>query len=250
MRLKDKVAIITGAASGMGAADARLFAAEGATVLVTDILEEEGKAVAAQCVAAGGKAAFERLDVREPGDWKRVADLTIARYGKWDVLVNNAGMSGAGFPDVTDLDVYYQLMDTNLKGVFLGIRAAVPHMKDRGGSIINLSSISANTGTFGLHIAYGASKGGVRALTKSAAVQFGPHNIRVNSIHPGVMPPMRSNRNPTGPNASSNRLMPRIPLGRAGRAEEVANAALFLASDESSYITGLEVHVDGGFLAT
>ena len=247
MRLKDKVAIVTGAASGMGAADARMFAREGAKVVIADILEEDASAIVQEIADAGGVAVFEKLDVTDPADWERVTAAAVSRFGKLDILVNNAGLTGAGVDDVTEIDRYDRIMAVNLRGVFLGIRAAVPHMAaSGGGSIVNMSSICGNTGTPGIHLAYNASKGGVRALTKAAAAQYGPDKVRVNSIHPGVLPPMRNRVQHTD---VGERTLARVPLGRTGEVDEVASTALFLASDDSSYVSGAEIYVDGGYLA-
>jgi NAD(P)-dependent dehydrogenase (short-subunit alcohol dehydrogenase family) len=246
MRMKDKVAIVTGGASGMGAADVRVLAREGATVVIADILEDEARQLAGELTAGGANVVFERLDVTDMDNWAHVTDATASRFGSLDVLVNNAGLTGAGVDDVADVALFDRIVAVNLRGVFLGIRSAVVHMAAHGGSIVNLSSICGNTGTPGIHLAYNASKGGVRALTKAAAAQYGPQNIRVNSIHPGVMPPMR---NRVQHSVVGERTLARVPLGRTGEVDEVANAVLFLASDESSYISGAELYVDGGFLA-
>ena len=250
MRLAGKVALITGAASGMGASMARIFAGEGAQVVVADMLEAEGKAVAADITKANGAAIFRRLDVSSEQEWKAVDDATLAEYGRLDILVNDAGLSGSAVEDLFDTAAWDQLMAVNARGVFLGMKFAIPIMKAAGGgSIVNISSISGVTGQQQIHVAYNASKGAVRTLTKVAAVQHGADNIRVNSIHPGLMPPMRSSKRTADPQVRA-RMLRQVPMGRAGRPEEVANAALFLASDEASYITGAELYVDGGYLAT
>jgi len=250
MRLEGKVALITGAASGMGASMARIFAGEGATIVVADVLEEEGKKVVADITQANGAAVFRRLDVASEGEWKAAVDAVIAEFGRLDILVNNAGLSGSAAEDLFDTAAWDLLMSVNARGVFLGMKFAIPIMKAAGGgSIVNISSISGITGQHGIHVAYNASKGAVRTLTKAAAVQHGPDNIRVNSVHPGLMPPMRSSGRTADPEARA-RMLRHVPLGRAGRVEEVANAVLFLASDEASYITGAELWVDGGSLAT
>ena len=250
MRLEGKVAIVTGAASGMGAATARRFGREGAKVVVADMLENEGRAVAQEIVRANGAAEFMRLDVTDEANWKAVVDATIAKYGKLDVLVNNAGISGSAVEDTLDTMMWDRLMEVNGRGVFLGVKFAIPAMKAAGGgSIVNLSSISGVVGQNRIHIGYNASKGAVRTLTKAAAVQFGRDKIRVNSIHPGLMPPMRTSGATADP-AFRTEMLRAVPLGRAGEVDEVANAILFLASDESSYITGTEIYVDGGYLAT
>jgi NAD(P)-dependent dehydrogenase (short-subunit alcohol dehydrogenase family) len=249
MRLEDKVALITGAASGMGASMARIFAREGAKVVVADMLEEEGRAVVADITRANGAAIFRRLDVTNEPEWKATIDATLAEYKKLDILVNDAGLSGSAVEDLFDTAAWDKLMAVNARGAFLGMKFAIPVMKAAGGgSIVNISSISGITGQHGIHVGYNASKGAVRTLTKAAAVQHGADNIRVNSVHPGLMPPMRSSGRTADPEVRA-RMLQRVPLGRAGRVEEVANAVLFLASDEASYITGAELWVDGGSLA-
>jgi NAD(P)-dependent dehydrogenase (short-subunit alcohol dehydrogenase family) len=249
MRLAGKVAIITGAASGMGAATARRFGGEGAKVVVADVLEDEGRQVADSIRAAGGDATFMRLDVTDEANWKSVVDATVATFGKLNAAVNNAGISGSKVNDTTETEAWHRLMAVNATGVFLGMKFEIPAMqKAGGGSIVNISSISGNAGQHRIHFGYNASKGAVRIMTKSAAVQFGRDNIRVNSIHPGLMPPMRTSGATADP-AVRAKMLERVPLGRAGEVDEVANAALFLASDEASYITGAELHVDGGYLA-
>ena len=187
MRLEGKVAIVSGAASGMGAATARRFAKEGAKVVIADMLEEDGRKVAADITRANGTAEFMRLDVTNEADWKAVVDATVQKYGKLDILVNNAGISGSAVTDMLDTDAWDRLMAVNSRGVFLGTKHAVLAMKQAGGgSIVNLSSISGNTGQTMTHMGYNASKGAVRTLTKSTAVQFGRDGIRANSVHPGI----------------------------------------------------------------
>ena len=249
MRLEDKVALITGAASGMGASMARIFTREGAKVVVADMLEEEGKGVVADITRANGAAIFRRLDVSSEAEWKSAVDATLADFKKLDILVNDAGLSGSAVEDLFDTAAWDQLMSVNARGVFLGMKFAIPLMKAAGGSIVNISSISGITGQHHVHVAYNASKGAVRTLTKAAAVQHGADNIRVNSVHPGIMPPMRSSGRTADPEVRA-RMLRQVPMARAGRVEEVANAVLFLASDEASYITGAELWVDGGYLAT
>ncbi|MBV9249523.1 MAG: glucose 1-dehydrogenase [Acetobacteraceae bacterium] len=249
MRLQDKVAIISGAASGMGAATARRFAREGAKVVVADVLEDDGRKVVSEVTAAGGTAEFMRLDVTQEANWKSVVEATVSKWGRLDVLVNNAGISGSAVSDMLDSDAWDRLMQVNATGVFLGTKYAVLQMqKNGGGSIVNLSSISGNTGQTMTHMGYNASKGAVRTLTKSTAVQFGKDKIRANSIHPGLMPPMRTSGATADPEVRA-KMLKGVPLGRAGEVDEVANAVLFLASDEASYITGAELYVDGGYLA-
>ena len=248
MRLKGKVAIVTGGASGLGASTANIFAKEGAKVVVADLLQTEGEAVVSEITGSGGVATFYELNVKDPSGWEQVIENTLAAYEKIDVLVNNAGLSGST-PDRMNIDVWDQQMEVNARGVFLGMRAVVPAMRDvGGGSIINISSMSGFVGQDYVHMGYNAAKGAVRLATKAAAIQFAPDNIRVNSVHPGVMPPMRSSQTTSDPEVRK-KMIAAVPLGREGRVQEVAFANLFLASDESSYITGIELPVDGGYIA-
>ena len=250
MRVAGKVALITGSASGMGQAEARLFAQEGAQVVVADILETEAQQVVADLTQASGKAHFIRLDVTQETDWQEAIRTTVSTFGKLDILVNNAGLSGTHDTDHMSTSAWDRMMDINAKGVFLGMKYAMAAMREGGGgSIVNISSISGFVGQPFNHMGYNASKGAVRIMTKSAAVQAAPHNIRVNSVHPGTMPPMRSATMRGDAASRQERIAAQIPMGRAGRPEEVAYAVLFLACDEASYITGTELVVDGGFLA-
>jgi NAD(P)-dependent dehydrogenase (short-subunit alcohol dehydrogenase family) len=249
MRLENKVALITGGASGMGASMARIFAGEGAKVVVADMLEDDGKQVVGEITRANGAAIFQHLDVTSEAEWQQAIAATLAAFGKLDILVNDAGISGSAVDDLFDSAAWERIMAVNSTGTFLGMKYAIPEMKKAGGgSIVNLSSISGVTGQRGIHVGYNASKGAVRTLTKAAAVQHGRDNIRVNSVHPGLMPPMRTSGRTADP-AVRAKMLEGVPLRRAGRVEEVANAVLFLASDEASYITGTELYVDGGFLA-
>ncbi len=245
MRLKDKVAIVTGAASGMGAATARIFAREGAFVILTDMDAEGGQKVAREI---GNRAQFVHHDVSKEEDWQKVVDATLKAHGRIDILINNAGVSGSD-PDRFSMKTWDQQMEINAKGVFLGLRAVIPEMQKAGkGSIVNISSISGIAGQSFVHMGYNAAKGAVRTMTKAAAVQFGRDNIRVNSVHPGIMPPMRTSKLSADPEIRE-KARRAIPMGRFGEVDEVANANLFLASDEASYITGAEIVVDGGFIA-
>ena len=248
MRLNGKVALISGAARGMGAEEARIFAREGAKVIIGDVSDDEGKAVEATIAEAGGQALFVHLDVTREEDWAKAVEQAVTRFGKLDVLVNNAGISSRAFKDDTGVDAWDKIMEVNSKGVFLGTMAAIPEMlKAGGGSIINISSIMGLVGSAGGHPAYNASKGAVRIFSKAIAVRHGKDNIRVNSVHPGFMPPMASGV--AYDQEQRRQSLEQTPLGREGRVEEVANAVLFLASDEASYITGAELAVDGGFTA-
>jgi len=249
MRLAGKVALITGGASGMGRTEATMFAREGARVVVGDVLEAEGREVVGAVTAAGGQARFVRLDVTREADWQAAVADTVTSFGKLDILVNNAGISGTYDPDTMSTAAWDTIMNVNAKGVFLGMKHAIPAMqRTGGGAIVNISSISGFVGQKMIHMAYNASKGAVRIATKAAAVQYARDGIRVNSVHPGMLPPMRSSKTSADP-AWRAKMIGAVPMKREGRVEEVAYAVLFLASDEASYITGTELVVDGGYLA-
>ena len=248
-RLAGKSAIVTGAASGMGAAEARLFAREGARVILADMLDELGETVAGEIRAAGGEALYARADAGSEADWEALIATAEERHGGLDALVNNAGLSSTSEADPSSAEGWERIMAVNATGVFLGCKhgAAAMARSGGGGSIVNISSIYGLVGSAGGHPAYHASKAAVRNLTKAMAVRLAPRGIRVNSVHPGFMPPMRSGA-AQGEEAMA-RLARAIPMGRTGEVDEVANAVLFLASDEASYVTGAELAVDGGFTA-
>ena len=251
MRLQDKVAIVSGGAHGMGAVEARLFAREGAKVVIADIRDDDGRRVEAEINEAGGASHYVHTDVTSEDAWANVISETVFRFGRLDILVNNAGISSRAVPDDDSLDAWARIMDINATGVFLGTKHAIEQMRrNGGGSIVNISSIAGLVGMLSGHPAYNASKGAVRIFTKAMAVRYGTENIRVNSVHPGYMPPMMGNI-ATEEVRSGRRAMieEQVPLAREGRQEEVANAVLFLASDDASYITGAELVVDGGFTA-
>ncbi len=246
MRLKDKVAIVTGGAHGMGEAEARLFAREGAAVVIADVLPEMGEAVAADINAGQGRAMFVRADVTSEADWRALIDGTLRAYGGLDILVNNAGVTGGAVGGELSLEGWNKLMAVNATGVFLGTTLAAEEMAKAGrGSIVNISSIMGFVGGAEGHPGYAASKGAVRLLTKSAAVRWGPQGVRVNSVHPGYMPAMLGGTNAGGRAAK----IPLTPLRRLGEPIEVAYGVLFLASDEASFVTGTELVIDGGFIA-
>ena len=249
MRLQGKVAIITGGARGQGEAEARMFAREGAKVVFGDVLDDEGRQVEADIAAAGGEAVYVRLDVTDEDSWREAVGTAVSRFGKVDILVNNAGIASWNAGDDASVEEWDRIMAVNAKGVFLGTKAVVPAMRAAGGgSIINISSISGMVGQTNIHPGYNASKGAVRILTKSTAVQHAAEGIRCNSIHPGpVKTPMteRSWSNPEWLQATERR----TPLGRYAEPDEIAYGVLFLASDESSFMTGSEVVIDGGMTA-
>jgi NAD(P)-dependent dehydrogenase (short-subunit alcohol dehydrogenase family) len=249
MRFAGQTAIVTGAASGLGRATASRLAREGARVVLADVSTEDGAKLAAELSSTGHTAHFCSLDVRSETDWRAAVEWATANYGAPAVLINNAGLSGTAFDDVLDEEGWTRLMDVNAKGAFLGTRVLIPIMqKQQHGAIVNVSSVSAIIGQKNVHVGYNASKAALRLLTKSIAVHFGKDGIRCNSVHPGLMPPMRTTR-PNPDPAPRDRLLERIPLGRAATLDEIVNPIVFLASPEASYITGADVYVDGGFLA-
>src|SRR5215472_16511214 len=246
MRLKDKVAIVTGGAHGMGEAEATLFAHEGAKVVVADILAEDADVVAAAIRAGGGEAFAAQIDVTNEAEWTGLIRKTLAAYDRLDILVNNAGISGSSVGDPDGLDGWHRIIAVNQTSVFLGTRLAAEQMaRTGGGSIVNISSIMGFVGGAGGHPAYHASKGAVRIYSKAAAVRYGPLGVRVNTVHPGYMPPML---NATNAGERDDKIA-LTPLRRIGKPIEVAYGVLFLASDEASFVTGAELVIDGGFIA-
>jgi 3alpha(or 20beta)-hydroxysteroid dehydrogenase len=242
-RLTGKVAIITGAARGQGEAEARLFVGEGAAVVLTDVLHERGRAVAEDLGAA---AAFVPHDVSSQDAWNAVVATALETFGHVDVLINNAAIHWLRSIEDETLDEFHRLLAINLAGTFLGIKAVIDPMRaGGGGSIVNISSAAGMVG-YALHGAYASAKWGVRGLTKVAAIELGPHGIRVNSVHPG---PINTDMLPADRAGLGDRRWANIPLRRCGEPSEVAELALFLASDASSYISGGEFTVDGGSLA-
>ena len=249
MRLVGKVALISGGARGMGAAEARLFAREGAQVIIGDILAAEGGAVEADIRAKGGEAAFVRLDVTSEADWQKAVGLAQSRFGKLNVLVNNAGIGGGSRIEDTTAEDWNRMMDVNAKGVFLGTKAVIAAMRRAGGgSIVNISSQLGLVGTDNSSPQYQASKGAVRLLTKATAIQYAREGIRANSVHPGPIVTAMTERRRADP-AQRELMISRIPLGRYGEPDEVAYGVLYLASDESASITGSELVIDGGWTA-
>jgi len=244
-RLDGKVAIVTGGARGQGGAEATLFRAEGAEVVITDVLRDEGELLAKEI-----GATFLAHDVRLEEEWSEVVRDTLGRHGRIDVLVNNAGIFQRAKLVDTDLETYRRIVDVNQIGVFLGMRAVAPSMMEQGaGSIVNISSVAGLRAAAG-GFAYGASKFAVTGMTKSAAIELARHGIRVNSIHPGMIETDMITE-VTGGNAERHERFARsVPLRRPADPSEVARLALFLASEESSYCTGSEFVVDGGMTAT
>ncbi|MEV4732792.1 glucose 1-dehydrogenase [Saccharopolyspora sp. NPDC049426] len=237
-RVDGKAAIISGGARGMGAAHARALVAEGGKVVIGDILDDEGEALAEEL---GDVARYVHLDVTKPDEWKKAVDVAVGEFGLLNVLVNNAGIVNGSTIENFDLTRWQQILDVNLTGTFLGIQAVVEPMKAAGGgSIMNISSVEGLRGSPWAH-GYVATKWGVRGLAKSAALELAPHKIRVNSIHPGMI------RTPMTENLPED--MVKTPLGRAADPEEVATFVVFLASEESSFATGSEFVVDGGLVA-
>ncbi|HJN92293.1 MAG TPA: glucose 1-dehydrogenase [Dehalococcoidia bacterium] len=245
--LENKVALISGASRGQGEAEARLFAREGASVVLADILDDEGERVAASIEDTGGRATYVHLDVTAEGDWANAVQTAQAQYGSLTTLINNAGILCSAPLEEMPLDEYLRVIQINQVGVLLGIQAAIPALKAAGGgSIVNTSSTAGLEGYAGM-AAYVSSKWAVRGLTKVAALELGPYGIRVNSVHPGpIDTPMI---NPTGADIAAVGLTGSVPLGRVGDAEEVAALMLFLASDASSYCSGAEFKIDGGLTA-
>ena len=254
-RVAGKVVLITGGASGIGLASAEACAREGAIVIITDLNVKEGEAQAKRLVAEGLKVEFLEQDATSEADWRRVVDEVVGRHGQLDVLVNNAGIAIIAPLEQETLDGWRKTQAVNMEGVFLGCREAVRVMKDRGGSIVNISSIEGLIGE-PLLPAYNASKGGVRLFTKSVALYCAQqgYGIRANSVHPGLIgTPLVANFFANMPPEQAATLqqdvMSRIPLKRAGEPRDIGNGVLFLASDESSYMTGSELVIDGGYTA-
>ncbi len=248
-RLDGKVVLISGGARGQGALEAELFVAEGAKVVFGDVLDDEGQSVERRITESGGEAVYVHLDVTSDGDWEDAIATAEGRFGRLDVLVNNAGIANDEKIEDTSEELWERIMRVNVKGVFLGTRTALPALRRAGGgSIINVSSIAGILGRPLTGGAYSASKGAVRTFTKTTAIQHATENIRCNSIHPGpVDTPMLANIS-DNPEVLRQRT-DEVPLGRLGVSRDIAYGALYLASDEAAWITGIELVIDGGITA-
>lgn len=248
MRLEGKVALISGGARGQGATEGQLFVDEGAKVVLADILDVEGEATAAQIRENGGEASYVHLDVTSEDEWRNAVDFALQTYGRLDILINNAAIYKCTPIVDTDVEEWREIMEVNSTGVFLGTKHAIPAMqRSGGGSIINISSTAGLIGS-ARGSAYGASKGSVRLFTKYTAIQHATEGIRANSIHPGPIDTVMIADNLATPEARAESEA-RVPLRRIGTVMDVAYGALFLASDESSYMTGAELVIDGGVTA-
>ncbi len=248
-RLDGKVVLISGGARGQGAVEARMMAQEGARVIIGDVLDELGRQVEAELTEAGLDVTYVHLDVTSEEDWSAAVSAAISAYGRLDTLVNNAGiLIRKGIEDTTVED-WDRIMDVNAKGVFLGTRAAIPAMREAGGgSIINISSTAGLVGSPEGSPSYTATKGAVRLLTKSTAIQYAQEGIRCNSVHPGPIDTEMIRGVLSAPDQWEAR-MRRLPLKRIGAAEDIAYGVIYLASDESSFVTGAELVIDGGTTA-
>ena len=248
-RLEGKVVLISGGARGQGATEARMMAREGARVVFGDVLDDDGRKVEAEILEAGNEATYVHLDVTKESDWRSAVQEAVSRYGKLDVLVNNAGiLIRKGIEDTTE-EEWDRIMAINAKGVFLGTKCAIPAMREAGGgSIVNISSTAGLVGNTGGSSAYTATKGAVRLFTKATAIQYAKENIRCNSVHPGIIDTVMVQETLDDPDMLRER-MARLPLGRIGTTEDVAYGVLYLASDESSFVTGAELVIDGGTTA-
>ena len=245
-RLDGKVALVSGGASGIGAAHARIFAAEGAKLVAGDLQEDKGRAVVEAVNADGGEAVFVHLDVTRQADWERAVGEAVSRFGKLTTLINNAGIYWPRGTEEETLEGWNTMISVNQTGVWLGMKAAVPAMREAGGgAIVNISSLYGLIGSPG-SITYHATKGAVRLMTKSAALEYVKASIRVNSIHPGqIDTPILSGLTPE----QNEQIKAATPMGRLGRPEEIAYGSLYLCSDEAAYTTGTELVIDGGWFA-
>jgi NAD(P)-dependent dehydrogenase (short-subunit alcohol dehydrogenase family) len=247
-RLEGRVALITGAASGIGKATAHRLASEGAAVVITDIAADAGEATVKEISDAGGKATFVRHDVTSESEWEAATAKAVEVFGGLDILVNNAGMGDIKTIEDTTLEEWHRTVAIDQTGVFLGMKVAAPHLRrSEHASIINISSIFGTSGGFGTSPAYHAAKGAVRTLTKNAAVHWATEGIRVNSIHPGfIETPILE---PTKGTEYWNAMTDMTPMGHLGKPEDIAAGVAYLASDDAKFVTGLELYIDGGYIA-
>ncbi|GAA1980323.1 glucose 1-dehydrogenase [Terrabacter lapilli] len=247
-RLEGRVALVTGAASGIGRATARRLAEEGAAVLLTDVNESLGAETTEQLKATGARVDFLRHDVTSEADWQVAVDQAVEEFGSLDILVNNAGMGDLAAIEDTTLADWERTISIDQTGVFLGMKTAAPHLKASGhGSVVNISSIFGTSGGFGGSPAYHAAKGAVRTLTKNIALHWAADGVRVNSVHPGFIDtPILEQAKGT---PIEQAMLDVTPMGRLGRPEEVAAGVAYLASDDASFVTGSELYIDGGFIA-
>ena len=248
LSLNGRVALVTGAARGIGASAARELADAGASIVLTDVLDAEGKALADELRGAGRQATYLHLDVADEKQWRDVVDAAVTLYGRLDILVNNAGIAAMSDVEAETLEGWNRLIAINQTRVWLGMKAVIPSMRAvGGGSIVNLSSIFGAVGGFGGSIAYHASKGAVRLMTKNAALHCAKEGIRVNSVHPGFIDTPLIEQVKGTP--AEQAILANTPMGRLGRPDEIGAVIAFLASDAASYMTGSEVYVDGGWTA-
>jgi NAD(P)-dependent dehydrogenase (short-subunit alcohol dehydrogenase family) len=247
-RLDDRVALVTGGARGIGAATVRELASQGATVVVGDIIDQDGLALARELCEGGLNVQYRHLDVTSEESWAEAVAGTVALFGRLDILVNNAGIGTFEDVEAETVAGWQRVIDVNQKGVWLGMREAIPELRRAGGgSIVNVSSIFGAVGGFGGSVAYHATKGAVRLMTKNAAIRYAKEGIRVNSVHPGFIDtPMVEMAKGTD---MENAILASTPLGRWGRAEEIGSVIAFVAGPGASYMTGSEVYVDGGWTA-
>ena len=246
-RLTGKVALVTGGGSGIGKATAQRLAAEGAAVLVTDVNDEAGTAVAKGIVDDGGRASYMHLDVSSEPQWAAAVAAVVEEFGRLDVLVNNAGMGDLAAIEDTTLEDWQRTVSIDQTGVFLGMKTAADALAATRGSVINISSIFGTSGGFGTSPAYHAAKGAVRTLTKNVALHWADRGVRVNSIHPGFIDtPLLDQAKGT---PFEQQMIQLTPLGRLGRPEEIAAGVAYLASDDAAFVTGSELYIDGGYIA-
>lgn len=247
-RLTGRVALVTGAAGGIGAATARRLASEGAAVLVTDVQDDAGAHVVKQITASGGRAAYAHLDVTSQDEWEAAVASVVREFDGLDILVNNAGVADLAVIEETSLADWHRTIEIDQTGVFLGMKTAAAALAASGhGSVINISSVFGASGGFGTSPAYHAAKGAVRTLTKNIALHWAGRGVRVNSVHPGfISTPILD---PTKGTPAEHVMIKMTPLGRLGQPAEVAAGVAYLASDDASFVTGLELYIDGGYMA-